>query len=180
MHLISLVTPRTRRAALLRFLTQPTSPSTFQRPGLMKTRAHTPPKTEERLVFPVSTMRRGIFRAGFFSLLVMHKFACFGKPTRETQRKKIYHTMGQKKNCKSNQVCVFRDERAQEISVTRGHVLRRQTSTVLLPLSRLLAVRGAALKNLDNTFPGVGAHLNVCIHMLVCRFDERCGQNYSN
>lgn len=25
-----------------------------------------------------------------------------------------------------------------------------------------------------------GAHLNVCIHTLVYRFDERCGQNYSN
>lgn len=42
--------------------------------------------------------------------------------------------------------------------------------------------RGTAkpLKNSDNTSPGGGAHLNVCIHTLVYRFDERCGQNYSN
>lgn len=46
--------------------------------------------------------------------------------------------------------------------------------------SRFAAPRAKPLKNSDNTSPGSGAHLNVCIHTLVYRFDERCGQNYSN
>lgn len=48
-------------------------------------------------------------------------------------------------------------------------------------LSRGGAARARGrFKNSDNTSPGRGAHLNVCIHTLVYRFDERCGQNYSN
>lgn len=69
----------------------------------------------------------------------------------------------------------FRVE-SREISVTRGRASPVASETTGSPL------RGTAkpLKNSDNTSPGGGAHLNVCIHTLVYRFDERCGQNYSN
>lgn len=72
----------------------------------------------------------------------------------------------------------FRDESSRNI----GHPGTR-SSAVTTPTA--LPLRGSSraakpLKNSDNTFPGSGAHLNVCIHTLVYRFDERCGQNYSN
>ncbi|EZA49112.1 hypothetical protein X777_12525 [Ooceraea biroi] len=49
---------------------------------------------------------------------------------------------------------------------------------LLLLLHPLLAApRVKPLKNSDNTYPGGGAHLNVCIHTLVYRFDERIGES---
>lgn len=72
----------------------------------------------------------------------------------------------------------FRDESARNI----GHLGTRRSATLYRRRrrSRLLRSRAKPLKNSDNTSSGGGAHLNVCIHTLVYRFDERCGQNYSN
>lgn len=97
-----------------------------------------------------------------------------GKAVRGTEaRGKEDDSRGkEKKNWEDRQV-VFRAmrklPREREISVTRGPSDERDDATDI-PLK----------KNPDNTSTGGGAHLNVCIHTLLYRFDERCGQNYSN
>lgn len=130
-------------------------------------------------------MKRGVLGFGdatrtstmaSFSLPAVHKFACFRKQVkRREERRRRGRREREKKIGEAQSVRWFRVE-SREISVTRGRANPVASETTGSPL------RGTAkpLKNSDNTSPGGGAHLNVCIHTLVYRFDERCGQNYSN
>lgn len=103
----------------------------------------------------------------------MHKFACLRKQVK--QRGKSENDERRKGGGKIVQVVSRRESR------NIGHPGTPRAAE-WRARRRLVSLRDTAkpLKNSDNTSPGGGAHLNVCIHTLVYRFDERCGQNYSN
>lgn len=130
--------------------------------------------------FPVSTMRRRLLSPDSFSHPAAHKFTCSGKQVRpRTACRARGRTIRAGKNCGGSQVVSRRElKKYRSPGDTRSSAswrLRRRA----LPLFAA-PPRAKPLKNSDNTSPGSGAHLNVCIHTLVYRFDERCGQNYSN